>query len=102
MAPTVLDKVFEVIEQGIIVVNERGIVAECNRRAAQLMGDMECLDDIKIGCDILDCIPAAENLRRDCFPIDELPTEIKSRQSNRYVSLVCHKLESARRRWSAM
>ncbi|MFA0814587.1 MAG: diguanylate cyclase [Anaerofustis sp.] len=98
VAPTVLDKVFEVIDQGIIVVDENGTVVECNSRAAELLGDTGLSNGITIGSNILEHIPGAEDMQNVCFSADDLPIELKDRQNDRYVSLACHKLESSRHR----
>ncbi len=96
VAPTALNKVFEVIDQGIIVLDENGKVIEHNRRASELMDDIGHSDSIKIGTDILALISGKNNPDEDSFSIDDLPAELNIAQKNRYISLVHHTLNAFR------
>lgn len=97
ITPIALNKVFEVIDQGIIVIDSSGEVTEYNRRAAELMNAFVSNRCLKIGCNISELIPGpqknGENLY-DC--IEQLPTELPKTQSGRYISLACHTLKRSR------
>ena len=96
VTPTVLEKVFEVIDQGIIVVNENGRVIEFNKRASELINDMSYSDGIRINSDILEFIYGVKSSDKESFPIDDLPGELKSIENNRYISLTHHELKALR------
>ena len=94
VAPTAFNKVFEVIDQGIIVVDECGTVIEYNQRASELMEDMAASGRLKTGSDITALIPAREGADIEGFAMDSLPAELKNAQRNRYIAIACHALEA--------
>jgi diguanylate cyclase (GGDEF)-like protein len=98
VAPTAFNKVFEVIDQGIIVVDENGKVIEYNRRASELMEDIAYSGCLKTGSDIMELMSGQGSSAKEKFSIDDLPAELKNAQRNRYISLARHTLEAFRGR----
>ncbi len=94
ITPIALNKVFEVIDQGIIVIDNNGNVIEFNRRASELINDFIYYDSLKIGSNIsklMHDIP--KNSGKLHVSVDNLPTVLPKSQSGRYISLARHKLE---------
>ena len=74
VAPTALNKVFEVIDQGIVVIDGNGRVVEHNRRAADLMNDIAYSGCLHIGSDISELMSdAPKSSGAKCFSIEALP-----------------------------
>lgn len=96
VTPTIFNKVFEVIDQGIIVVDENGRVIEYNKRALELTDNMSHIGSLEMGSDILGFLFGNKSSFKKDFSIDDLPTELKSEQNNLYISLSHHKLEALR------
>ncbi|HNW86085.1 MAG TPA: diguanylate cyclase [Candidatus Limiplasma sp.] len=94
IAPTALSKVFEVIDQGIVVVNERGIVLELNRRACELMENLRLPGSLKPGTQIAEYLATGNAESQNPFQVEMLPTEIKNTKRNQYLALAYHALES--------
>ncbi|MEL7569928.1 MAG: diguanylate cyclase [Eubacteriaceae bacterium] len=95
--PTALSKVFEVIDQGIIVVDKAGRVMEYNRRALELMDDIAYCGCLQIGIVISAFMSdAPHSSGRNYFEIDELPHELTNSQRNKYISLACHVLTKSK------
>ena len=94
VTPTALSKVFEVIDQGIIVVDEHGKVIEFNRRASELMENMSLTRRLKTGAGILDYIDANSAGNPTAFSVDALPNELKNTQRNQHIALAYHALET--------
>jgi diguanylate cyclase (GGDEF)-like protein len=98
VAPTAFNKVFEVVDQGIIVVDVDGKVIEYNRRASELMEDIVCSGCINTGSDIMELMSGQGSAAKEGFSIESLPAELKNAQRNRYISLAHHTLETFRGR----
>lgn len=96
VAPTAFNKVFEVIDQGIIVVDENGKVIEHNQRASELMEDIAYSGCLKTGSDIVVLMSGQESSAKEEFSIESLPAELKNAQRNRYISVARHTLEAFR------
>jgi diguanylate cyclase (GGDEF)-like protein len=94
VVPTAFNKVFEVIDQGIVVVDENGKVVEHNRRASELMNDIAYSGCLKTGSDIMELVPGHQSALNAGFSIEGLPSELKNAQRDRYISLTCHPLEA--------
>ena len=94
VTPTALSKVFEVIDQGIIVVDDIGKVLEFNRRASELMGNMILNCCLKAGVNITAYLSATNADRVKSFSVDSLPVELKNSRRNQYVALAYHALEA--------
>ena len=94
VTPTALSTVFEVIDQGIVVVNEHGRVIEFNRRASELMEHMSIGKPIKTGSPIMHYFPAGKTESTQRFSVDLLPTELKNAQRNQYLALNYHTMET--------
>lgn len=94
VTPTAFSKVFEVIDQGIIVVDAYGRVVEYNRRADELMRNTVTADSFSAGSSIKAFItPDAPDSQSE-FSIASLPAELKNAQRNQYIALAYHALES--------
>ena len=96
VTPTALSKVFEVIDQGIIVVDEGGTVIEYNNRAAELMENMEPANRLNPGTDIMECLTPNDAASPAEFSTVNLPEELKNAQRNQYIALAYHSLEASR------
>lgn len=96
VAPTALSKVFEVIDQGIIVVDEGGKVLEFNRRARELMDNMCLPGGLKTGVGIAEYIPVTNPGGQGAFQPESLPTELKNARRNQYLALNFHALEAGK------
>ena len=96
VAPIAFSKVFDVIDQGIIIVDETGTVIEHNRRASELMDAIGHHVSLKTGSNIKRLIPLEEGADHDGFSMDRLPPELRSARRNFYVSLASHALEPFR------
>ncbi len=94
VTPTAFSKVFEVIDQGIIVMDARGIVIEYNRRADELIRNMAVTGELKAGASIYAYLPADKPAAPGAFTVDTLPTELKNAQRNQYTALAYHALVS--------
>lgn len=94
VTPTALSKVFEVIDQGIIVVDVTGKVIEFNRRAHELMENMVSSCQLKTGSSIMEYIFANKSHIPNGFSVEGLPTELKNAQRNQYIALAYHALEA--------
>ncbi len=94
VAPTAFNKVFEVIDQGIIVVDENGRVIEFNRPAAELMADVAQAGRLQTGADIGELLSGQGDAGEGAFSIDALPAELTSAARDRYISLARHALEA--------
>jgi diguanylate cyclase (GGDEF) domain len=93
ITPTALNKVFDVIDQGIIVIDENGYVIEYNKRALELLSEFGGFEKIKIGAPIITLIPGVTaDTRNLTFSADELPSELPKSNSGRYLSLAHHTL----------
>lgn len=97
VAPTALSKVFEVIDQGIIVVDTGGAVLEFNRRACELMEYMLPGHSLKIGEGIA-AYMAATSGDPAIFSAERLPAELKNAQRNQYIALAYHELKAGNRK----
>ncbi|WMJ76906.1 MULTISPECIES: GGDEF domain-containing protein [unclassified Sedimentibacter] len=94
ITPIALNKVFEVIDQGIIVIDYNGNVIEYNRRASELMNDLDYYDSLEIGSNILERILGEPKHPGKLYiSVDDLPAELPKSQSGRYISLARHTLE---------
>lgn len=94
ITPTVLSKVFEVMDQGIIVIDGNGTVIEYNKRAAEMIEDnTACKEKLTIGKNISELITGTipENEKKD-FSAENLPEILNQSQNQRYVSLTHHVL----------
>ncbi len=98
VAPTALNKVFEVIDQGIIVVDTVGLVLEFNRRARELMEHMLPGRSLKIGESISAYLSAACPGEPASFSAANLPAELKNSQRNQYIALAYHELYASARK----
>lgn len=94
VTPTAFNKVFEVIDQGIIIVDRAGAVLEFNRRAAELMEDIAAPSRIETGSDFMALIRQRREIPASVFSADSLPAELQDAQRNRTVALACHALTS--------
>ena len=94
VTPTAFSKVFEVIDQGIIVVDTCGKVIEYNRRADELMKDTAVSGELSTGSSITACITPEAHGLAEAFSIDSLPRELKNAQRNQYIALAYHALEA--------
>lgn len=91
--PTALSKVFEVIDQGIIVVDKAGRVMEYNRRALELMDDVACSGCVQIGFDIMELMSSTHQSSGEKYStLDDFPSELTNSQRNKYISLARHDL----------
>lgn len=94
VTPIALGKVFEVIDQGIIVVDERGKVIEFNRRACELMDSTLLSSPLKTGASITKYITPGDADSQKAFSVSSLPAELKNPQRNQYLALAYHALEA--------
>jgi diguanylate cyclase (GGDEF)-like protein len=94
VTPTAFSKVFEVIDQGIIVVDAHGKVIEYNRRADELMNETVVTGGLDIGTNITAYITHETPSFADAFSIEGLPKELKNDQRNQYIALAYHTLTS--------
>lgn len=93
ITPTALSKVFEVIDQGIIVVDENGKVIEFNRRAYELTENLILSQHLQTESNISEYIPANNPGSPNESWLEGLPTELKNAQRNQYIALAYHALE---------
>lgn len=94
VAPTAYNKVFEVIEQGIIILDEYGDVIELNPRASELMADMDNPHAPAAGAAIMPYLLQGQAAVTEAFAADSIPAELRNRQRSRYLSVACHALEA--------
>ncbi len=94
VAPTALNKVFEVIDQGIIVVDEQGKVIEYNRRAYELMDDLILSRRLQTGLNIAGFLLAGDSSVTPDFSVRNLPVELKNTKRNQYIALAYHALQA--------
>ncbi len=93
VAPIAFSKVFDVIDQGIIIVDENGMVIEHNQRASELMDAIGHHVGLKTGSNIKRLIAHGEDADGEGFSVNRLPSELRSAQRNCYVSMASHALE---------
>ncbi len=93
VAPTAYNKVFEVIEQGIIIIDEYGDVIEFNRRASELMADMDTTLALAVGTAITPYLLQGQ-AATEKFTAGGIPGELRNRRRSRYLSVACHALEA--------
>ncbi len=99
IAPTALNKVFEVIEQGIIVTDGSGTIVEFNKRAAELMRAVSSPDRLKIGSPVSGLLPdAPEPSVNQRFSPGNLPRELTDPRRTISISMAHHKLVHSGRR----
>ena len=96
VTPTALSKVFEVIDQGIVVVDEYGRIIECNRRAVALMEGVFPSRPFKIGMGIMAFLFEGKPDAASPFAAERLPAELKNTQNSQYVAVACHALDARR------
>ena len=92
LAPTAMNKVFEVIDQGIIVLDGTGKITEFNKRAAELMNAVNA-DSLQIGADISRFLYRTPN--GSGFSMEDSPSELTNRQRTIFLSLAHHSLETS-------
>lgn len=98
--PTVLNKVFEVIDQGIIVIDSYGNVMEYNRRALELLDDVTHFNSLKIGTNISELMPdIPKNDGKFNILTNDLQTEFAKSKKGRYISLNWYTLEKSGRKF---
>ena len=74
LTPIAMNKVFEVIDQGIIVLDGTGRIIEFNRRAAELTNAVTNSDSLRIGCDLSGILYKTEEKPADAvFSADHFP-----------------------------
>ena len=96
VTPTALSKVFEVIDQGIIVVDEGGRVIELNRRARELMENRMLPQRLETGVGIMEYLLADDAKAAGAFSIQHLPAELKNTRRNQYLALAYHALRAGK------
>lgn len=96
VTPTAFSKVFEVIDQGIIVVDQNGTVIEYNRRATELMENMVPANRLHPGAAIMQSLTPGNAGQPIEFNPANLPEELKNAQRNQYIALAYHALEANR------
>jgi diguanylate cyclase (GGDEF) domain len=96
IAPTALHKVFEVIDQGIIVLDSNGMVTEYNGRALELARNVMCLNSLQIGSYIPELFCGIQiHSEKRCFSIDDLPKELSNSERSICISLTAHTLKKS-------
>ncbi len=99
VTPTVISKVFEVIDQGIIVIDCNGSVVEFNKRAAELMRAVNRPELLRIGSPVSSVLyDANKTIEQEEFSPDAFPAELTNPQRTIRLSLAYHKLEHSGRR----
>ena len=98
LTPIAMNKVFEVIDQGIIVLDGTGRILEFNRRAAELTNAVTNSDSLRIGSDLSGLLYKAKEKPADAvFSTDQFPEELTDRQRSVFLSLTHHALETSGR-----
>ncbi len=92
LAPTAMNKVFEVIDQGIIVLDGTGKITEFNPRAAELMHAVNS-DSLQIGSNISRFLYKTQ--KDSGFSIEDSPSELTNRQRTIFLSLAHHSLQTS-------
>lgn len=94
LSPTALSKVFEVIDQGILVLDPDGVVTDFNGRASELINAVSDFNSLEIGTNVANLLLAGPlpTDRREFSP-EELPAELSGLERNLYVSMTCHTLD---------
>jgi diguanylate cyclase (GGDEF)-like protein len=96
LTPTAMNKVFEVIDQGIIVLDGSCRIIEFNRRAAELMNAVTNSDSLQIGSDLSVFLFLSQEKTADAFfSTDNLPAELTDRKRSVFLSLTHHELETS-------
>lgn len=96
LTPIAMNKVFEVIDQGIIVLDGTGKIIEFNRRAAELTYSVINSDSLRIGSDLSSFLfKTQEKPVNPAFSIDDFPTELTNRQRSVFLSLTHHALKTS-------
>ena len=92
LSPIARNKIFEVVDQGILVLNQNGTITDFNKRAIELLSIITSEQDIRIGAKISTLLPEEYASLKN----DENATaawELNKYTAKGYLSLTRHTLE---------
>lgn len=95
LTPIAFTKVFEVIDQGIIIIDNSGIVVETNCRAQMILGVIAPDLPLARGEAIAPLFAAQNGFPGDAFAWDRVPGELVSPNRAMTVALAVHEFEKA-------